>query len=167
MEYYSRAPDKAGHDAFLASGLIGDALMKAILHASVIDPSGADYLKAIANGYNPEDPEAKFFKPKKYNTPTPIIDDFGSFAIGSNYIPFDMNARVHSGEEITPRPFVDLQKLARDQTNALLAKLLLSNDKNTDTVIQLKTLMSDNTRATERMADTLNNRSQPIRVEVT
>jgi hypothetical protein len=78
-----------------------------------------------------------------------------------------MNARVHSGEEITPRPFVDLQKLARDQTNALLAKLLLSNDKNTDTVIQLKTLMSDNTRATERMADTLNNRSQPIRVEVT
>lgn len=51
-----------------------------------------------------------------------------SFAVGSNYIPKDMTANIHAGEEITPRPYVDLQRAARDEANALLSRLVTSNE---------------------------------------
>jgi len=45
------------------------------------------------------------------------------YAVGSNYIPNDGPAYLHAGEEITPRPFVDMQREAREETNALLASI--------------------------------------------
>lgn len=45
------------------------------------------------------------------------------FAVGTNEVPFDMVAQIHKGEEITPKPFVDKERAARDETNALLARL--------------------------------------------
>lgn len=48
---------------------------------------------------------------------------FPGFAIGTSYVPYDMVAPIHEGEEITPRPYVDEQKAAREQMNALLQKL--------------------------------------------
>ena len=48
---------------------------------------------------------------------------FPGFAIGTSYVPYDMVAQIHEGEEITPRPYVDEQKAAREQMNALLQKL--------------------------------------------
>ena len=51
------------------------------------------------------------------------------YAVGSNYIPNDGPAYLHAGEEVTPRPYVDLQREARDETNALLARLLKSNEE--------------------------------------
>jgi hypothetical protein len=53
---------------------------------------------------------------------------YPGYAVGSNYIPFDHTARVHAGEEITPRPYVDQQRAARDETNNLLRRLLASNE---------------------------------------
>jgi len=57
------------------------------------------------------------------NTPTKLP----GFASGSNFIPYDMTANIHAGEEITPRPYVDMQRSARDETNALLEELIRSN----------------------------------------
>jgi hypothetical protein len=50
-----------------------------------------------------------------------------SFAVGTSYVPQDMVAQIHRGEEITPRPYVDAQAADRQQTNALLARLVQSN----------------------------------------
>lgn len=49
------------------------------------------------------------------------------FAVGTSYVPQDMVAQIHRGEEITPRPYVDAQAADRQQTNALLARLVQSN----------------------------------------
>jgi len=49
------------------------------------------------------------------------------FAGGTSYVPHDMTARIHAGEEITPRPYVDAQASSRNETNALLTKLVASN----------------------------------------
>jgi hypothetical protein len=45
------------------------------------------------------------------------------FAVGTNSVPYDMTAQIHAGEEITPRPYVDIQRAARDETNMLLSRL--------------------------------------------
>jgi phage-related minor tail protein len=62
-----------------------------------------------------------------------------SYSIGSNYITQDGPAYIHQGEEITPRPFVDLQRSARDETNALLKRLTESNSALVTEVKQLRT----------------------------
>jgi hypothetical protein len=49
---------------------------------------------------------------------------YQSFAVGTNYIPNDMLAQVHKGEEIKPAVFVDKDRQARDETNALLKRLI-------------------------------------------
>lgn len=46
------------------------------------------------------------------------------FASGTGYVPHDMTARIHEGEEITPRPYVDAQRASRDMTNAILERLV-------------------------------------------
>lgn len=51
------------------------------------------------------------------------MQKLSSFDVGTNYLPHDMIAQVHAGEEITPRPYVDMQRAARDETNRLLARL--------------------------------------------
>lgn len=66
-----------------------------------------------------------------------------SFAIGSNYIQHDGPAYIHAGEEITPRPYVDLQRSARDETNSLLARLVANS---TELRAELKTLTENQTK---------------------
>jgi hypothetical protein len=124
-EYYGRAPDQAGHDAFVNSKLQGDKLMQAILRASTADPAGADYKYAVAKGYNPNDPIAKFLKSSKAAS-NPVLE---SFAVGTNFVPYDMVARIHEGEEIKPRAFVDLDRDDREETNELLRRLTAIYEK--------------------------------------
>lgn len=50
------------------------------------------------------------------------------FDVGTGFVPHDMLANIHKGEEITPRPYVDIQRAARDETNDLLQRLLTSNE---------------------------------------
>ena len=57
------------------------------------------------------------------------MEKLPSFAVGSNYLPNDMIAKVHKGEEITPAPFVDIQRAARDRGNELLEKVLTAIEK--------------------------------------
>ncbi len=63
---------------------------------------------------------------------------FPGFAIGTSYVPYDMVAPIHEGEEITPRPFVDMQREARDETNALLARLVQCTDAQAIDIAQIK-----------------------------
>lgn len=165
-EYYGRIPDKAGHDAFIASKLVGDKLMQAILHASIANPEGADFQYAVSKGYNPYDPTARFLKSAK-----PVINDDlfvdGSFAVGTNYVPRDMTARIHAGEEITPRPFVDIQREAREETNMLLSKLLEANEKLADKLSEVEAKLLDGNKNTNKIADTLSgNQRVPLLVEM-
>ena len=67
-------------------------------------------------------------KPVLLTAGEPAVAIYPGYAVGSNYIPFDHTARVHAGEEITPRPYVDQQRAARDETNNLLRRLLASNE---------------------------------------
>lgn len=127
--YYGRAPDQAGHDAYLQSGWTGDKLSQAILHGSIADRAGADYAYAVSHGYNPDDPMANYVKSKKAGASAAAVEDYGSFAVGSNYIPYDMTARIHQGEEITPKPFVDMQRASREESNRLMERLVLSNER--------------------------------------
>lgn len=46
-----------------------------------------------------------------------------AYADGSNYIGYDQLAMLHRGETVTPAPFVDRERTAREETNALLARL--------------------------------------------
>lgn len=88
------------------------------------------------------------------------IDDYkratGSFAVGTNYVPYDMTANIHQGEEITPRPYVDQQRQSRDETNELLRQLVASNAELKAEVTALKKANEATQKATEKTADTLN-----------
>jgi len=46
-----------------------------------------------------------------------------AFAVGTNTVPYDMTARIHQGEEIKPRTYVDMERSAREETNRLLERL--------------------------------------------
>jgi hypothetical protein len=77
------------------------------------------------------------------------------YRVGTNAVPFDMTARIHAGEEITPRPFVDMQRAARDETNDLLRRLVASNAELKAEVTALKKSNEAGTKAAEKTADTL------------
>jgi hypothetical protein len=168
-EYYNRNPDDSGYQSFLNSQLSGDTLMKAILGASAGNPEGIDYQTAIQKGYNPNDPMAKFLKSILYPNSSSggggAVE--GAFAVGANYIPRDMTARIHKGEEITPRPYVDLQKAARDEANALMARLLSSNESLREEVINLRKTTEEGNKNTRKTADTLQGQQGvPFLVEI-
>jgi hypothetical protein len=79
------------------------------------------------------------------------------YRVGTNAVPFDMTARIHAGEEITPRPFVDMQRAARDETNDLLRRLVASNAELKAEVTALKKSNEAGAKAAEKTADTLVN----------
>ena len=96
-----------------------------------------------------------------------------AFAVGSNYITHDGPAIVHKGEEITPRPYVDLQRAARDETNALLSRLVQSSSEIKAEVEKLKASQHADAMvllaSTDKTADLLNNVSAgggPLEVTV-
>jgi hypothetical protein len=168
--YYNRNPDEAGYQAFLKSQLSGDALMRAILGASAPNKDSVDYKTAVQKGYNPDDPMAKFVKSLLYPSSSTsgaggAVE--GAFAVGANYIPRDMTARIHKGEEITPRPYVDLQRAARDEANALMARLLSSNESLREEVINLRKTTEEGNKNTRKTADTLQGQQGvPFLVEI-
>lgn len=124
-EYYNRNPDESGYEFFSKSLLTGDKLMQAILGASAGNPNSADYKMALSKGYDPTNPIAKYLKSILNPTTNDDIGDMGSFAVGINNVPEDMNARIHKGERILPA--ADNRELfARlknpDENAAVLAK---------------------------------------------
>ena len=70
------------------------------------------------------------------------------YAVGSNFVERTGPAIVHRGETITPRPFVDLQSQARDETNKILRELTSQSKKNEDELVllnsEIKTIRVDN-----------------------
>lgn len=86
--YYGRNPDRGGYDSFVKSGLTGDAMMQAILRASIADKAGADYNYALAHGFDPDNPLNNFFHGTgtyKATTATAggVVD--GAFANGGDF----------------------------------------------------------------------------------
>ena len=65
-----------------------------------------------------------------------------------------MTANIHEGEEITPRPYVDAQRSDREQTNALLVRLIKSNEAMQAELAQLRAsaaATAASTKNTERV----------------
>ena len=83
------------------------------------------------------------------------MQDYYGYAVGSNYITEDQFAQIHKGEEITPRPYVDMQRAARDETNMLMACLVQSNEELKAEVMQLRKSSDRGNENTRRAADTL------------
>ena len=46
------------------------------------------------------------------------------FAIGTNYIPHDMVAKVHAGEEIKPAPYVDMERAERTESTRSMRSMV-------------------------------------------
>ena len=94
-----------------------------------------------------------------------------AFAVGTNFISDDMIAQVHRGEEITPRPYVDMQRASRDETNALLARLTASNDTLVAELKAVKNELADIRRTNQNMdwtTDKWDNEGTPdVRQEAT
>jgi len=78
-----------------------------------------------------------------------------TFAKGTSYVPYDMTANIHQGEEITPRPYVDAQRNDRNQTNALLAQLIARNDALLAEIAQLRAPAKESAESNKRIANTL------------
>ncbi|MCX7173407.1 MAG: hypothetical protein NT159_05700, partial [Proteobacteria bacterium] len=73
-----------------------------------------------------------------------------AFAQGTNYLTSDGPIYAHAGEEIKPRAYVDMDRSARDETNALLARLIDSVADVSAEVAELKKPMDATATATER-----------------
>jgi hypothetical protein len=84
--------------------------------------------------------------------PTTVWQKFDK---GTSYVPYDMTAQIHHGEEITPRPYVDSQRKDREQTNALLAQLLRSNEDMRAELSQLRATSKDGAEQAKRTATLL------------
>lgn len=157
--YYKRNPDAGGYETYSRIGLSGDTLMQAILGGSAGDPNGADFLMARSRGYDPLNPAANYLhsqlNPSGGGSVAP--DTSFSYAGGSNYIPFDQVAQVHAGEEITPRPYVDMQRASRDETNALMRRLVQSNEDLRVTVDKQQATLDKIERGTSKSASILTN----------
>ena len=61
-----------------------------------------------------------------------------AYATGSNYIDSDQLAMLHRGETVTPAAYVDRDRTARDETTALLRRLVASNDEMKKELILIK-----------------------------
>jgi hypothetical protein len=161
LKYYARNPDQAGHDAFNALGFKGDLLSQTILHASVADKNGSDYKTAVARGYDPN-----ALPTATRATSTASMQDFGSFAVGYNNLPYDAIVQVHKGEDIVPRPYVDLQASSRDETNRLMERLLQSNEALRTEVAGLKASVQEGNKSAKTTADALGAGARPLTVKV-
>lgn len=75
------------------------------------------------------------------------------FATGTNYLQSDGPIFAHAGEEIKSRPYVDLERNARNETNALLQRLLASNKDLKDEITKLKKPLDVTANATDRSKD--------------
>ena len=73
-----------------------------------------------------------------YTDVTGYATGIAGFASGTSYVPYDMTANIHAGEEITPRPYVDSQKADRDRTNALLDCLVRSTERAQADIAELR-----------------------------
>lgn len=162
LKYYDRNPDKAGHDAFAAMNIKGDLLSQTILHASVANKAGADYKTAISRGYDPNAPVTA----TRAGTASVNDLDFGSFAAGYNNLPTDAIVQVHKGEDIVPRPYVDLQASSRTEANQLMARLLQSNEALRAEVASLKATVQEGNKSAKTTADALGAGARPLTVKV-
>jgi len=107
-----RAPDAAGaafwQNALATNPKGWDGVVKDFINGALSGGTTEDKIKALA-----------YAKANK----------LPGFAVGTSYVPYDMPAIVHKGEEITPRPYVDMQRADRERTNALLEQLVDENKK--------------------------------------
>lgn len=85
-----------------------------------------------------------------------------SFAVGTNYVPYDMIAQIHEGEAIVPREF-NPAAFGNPSSNAELLSLVASLTKE---VQRLQGLVQDGNSNLRRTADAVNGRPEaPMLVE--
>lgn len=124
--------------------------------------TAANFLPAFIAGASGTDKDTAIAYAKSIKLP--------GFAIGTSYVPTDMVAQIHAGEEITPRPYVDAQREQREETNSLLSTLLRSNRELRDEIALLKSQVAGVARSTDRTDVTLQRVTQGgrdrIRVEL-
>lgn len=109
--------------------------------------TAANFLPAFIAGASGTDKDTAIAYAKSIKLP--------GFAIGTSYVPEDMVAQIHAGEEITPRPYVDAQREQREETNSLLSALLQSNRELRAEVASLKSPLASIDRSSGRTDVTL------------
>lgn len=111
-----RTADVSGLSAWASSGLSLSMI------ESQIAASAEAQARAISVGAQNTMIEA-------VNAALGVATNIRAYATGSNFIDRDQLAMLHRGETVTPAPFVDRERAAREETNALLSRLLESNNE--------------------------------------
>lgn len=91
--------------------------------------------------------------------------DLRGFASGTSYVPHDMTARIHAGEEITPRPYVDEQREDRQQMISELKQLRAEIKADLNRVNQTMTNVDRHSKDTSDTLTTVTRGGRAIQTE--
>ena len=147
------AADVSGH-AIATGGTSSSGRVNITTPAPVVghDPMVNDALQQMIRSIatSPPTPENLAAATGQFVTSLRTIE--GSFAVGTSYVPRDMTARVHAGEEITPRPYVDAQRDDRKEQIAASRETAAKIAKLEETVRTLLIKLSGDTNTLARLA---------------
>lgn len=77
------------------------------------------------------------------------------YATGTNFMQQDGPIYAHAGETITPKPYVDIERSSRAETNALMERLVASNERLEAKVAALQMAAEATAKNTEESSKTL------------
>lgn len=121
------------------------------------------YAAAVSSGISAKSLDALMGWPEGTSNDWAELNKLPKFAVGTNYVPRDMVARIHEGEAIVPKAYNPAAGGMGGQSNARLESLVQAL---TAEVAELKGLQRDSNRNTRRTAEAVNgNPDAPMLVE--
>ena len=157
----SIADAQAQADAVARAAADAAALANPVYSATNPNPANvAAKAEALAAYQRAQDEVASYtgrYRPKSLKeaaaTAKAAYDALPAFATGVNagVLPSDMILQAHGGEEIKPRQFVDLDRTAREETNALLRRLVDTNNETQTELRAARVELADIRRTNQNM----------------
>lgn len=93
------------------------------------------------------------------------LERMRGFAVGTNYVQSDGPAYLHKGEQVKSQPYVDMERRAREESNALMRQLVGQIEALTDEVETLRKSsqkIEKNTGDTKKLVNTNTQGGRPL-----